>query len=40
MSAEQYGTFEYRWEADDAPMRLTPPQPFRDWKFTGGPRAF
>jgi hypothetical protein len=40
MEAEQFGNYDYHWEADYEPMFLEPPEPVRNWKFTGGPREF
>jgi hypothetical protein len=40
MEAELYGRSDYHWEADYEPMFFDPPQPVRNWKFTGGPREF
>ncbi len=40
MEAENYGEHSYHWEANIDPMRLEPPEPIREWEFTGGPRSF
>jgi hypothetical protein len=40
MEAEGFGKHSYYWEADLTPMRSDPPEPIREWKFTGGPRRF
>ncbi len=43
LDSELYGHFDYCWDATPAALegfRASPPQPVREWEFSGGPREF